>query len=130
MSRLIPATHLTFPYQLPKPQRSHHSESKKKNALPAEEERDEAEADEGDTEEGEEDGKGGLAQYMEVAVGRALDALAAHRAAKRGEEMVREEEAREEEAREAREAGGGVEEPGTLLAIYLLYWYKSTNTDS
>ena len=93
--------------------------------MPAEEERDEAEADEGDTEEGEEDGKGGLAQYMEVAVGRALDALAAHRAANGGEEKVR-----EEEAREAREAGGGAEEPGTLLAIYLLYWYKSTNTDS
>jgi hypothetical protein len=83
--------------------------------LPAEEERDEAEADEGDTEEGEEDGEGGLAQYVEVAVGRAMDALAAHRAAKGGEQEVREEEA---------------EETGTLLAIYLLYWYKRTNTDS
>jgi hypothetical protein len=124
MSRLIPATHLTFPYQLPKPQRSYRSETKTKNSLPAEE-GDEAEADEGDTEEGEEDGEGGLAQYVEVAVGRALDALATHRAAKGGEEKVR-----EEEAREAREPGGGAEEPGTLLAIYLLYSYKRTNTDS
>jgi hypothetical protein len=124
MSRLIPATHLTFPYQLPKPQRSHRSETKKKNALPTEEERDEAEAGEGDTEEGEEDGEEGLVEYVEVAVGRALDALAAHRAAKGGEKV------REAEAREAREAGGGVEEPGTLLAIYLLYRYKRTNTDS